>query len=157
MDTQRDFEPFRELVDQLCATWNRPSTDAVVQAYWLSLKDARLAEVRGNIQRILRTAHAKQPFPKPAELRDAPPKELAPSDDAKFRAAEEFSRQSWDEFFRDDPKLASLEFGYARACRIMATERESSPQYAQAKKESRHYSDLRMRLLVERLDKAIAP
>lgn len=153
--SKRDYEAFTSLMEQLCATWNKPANDALFKAYWAALKDARLEEVQRNVERILRTAGPKQNFPKPAELRDSPERESTPSDEARFAAAVERNTRNWDAFFRDDPELASLEFGYARAARILATDHPSSPQYAQAMRESRHYRDLSYALLMKRLDKAI--
>ena len=56
MDTMRDYKPFQALLDQLCASWDRPpAKDELVQAYWSALKDVSFAEVKRNVERLIRT------------------------------------------------------------------------------------------------------
>lgn len=65
---------------------------------------------------------------------------------AAFASAVHESVYHWDEFLRQDPELAKLELAIAHCARILATERFSSPQYAQALAEDRRLRDQRYRL-----------
>jgi hypothetical protein len=148
MDTMRDYEPFRTLLDQLCATFDRPpAKDELVQSYWAALKDVHFAEVRRNVERIVRTATSATKWPKPGDLRDeAPPTTRSASMEADFRVAEERAVRNLEEQRRLDPELWRLEAGIARVGRILAADHEGSPQYAEAVRLDRLYRDQRLAL-----------
>lgn len=133
-----EFEPFRELLDQLSVTWTGfAAKDELIQAYWKALTDVRLSEVRSNVERILRTATGKQPFPKPAELRNQAPHEQNAAAHAVFAAAEERCMRNLEVLKRSDPENWKREVQLRKLDRILATEWEGSPIYAQALKEWR--------------------
>ena len=142
MDTQTDFEPFRALLDQLCATWNRPVSDDLAKAYWAALKDVRFIEIRVNVERILRTATAKQPFPKPAELRNEAPNEKPAAARAAFENAESFCVANLEALRKRDPEAWRNDVWLRRLDRILATEPVDSPIYAQALAEARRLRPL---------------
>ncbi|HZP86618.1 MAG TPA: hypothetical protein VFB54_07335 [Burkholderiales bacterium] len=154
MDTQRDFAPFRKLLDQLCVTFDRPpAKDELVNAYWDALRDARFDEVSRNVARIIRTATEKTRWPKPGQLRDAAPDERAhrtASEEAGFRAAIELNRRTWSEFEARDPQLYAIEIAIARCARILATDHESTPQHAEARALDWRLRQRRWALLAER-------
>jgi hypothetical protein len=73
--------------------------------------------------------------------------------DPRFEAAVAANTRNWQEFLKDDPALAALELGMARAVRIMVCEWNSSPIYAQAVTEYRRFLDARNKLLRKRHDR----
>lgn len=151
MDTQRDYEPFRNLLDQLCATWDRPpAKEALVQSYWNALKEVRYAEVKANVERIIRTATRESKWPHPGDLRNELPSTVAPAREAEFHKSEERNIRVWEEQIRQDPELARIELGLARWARILAVDHESTPQYAEAIRASRRLSDARRKLWEQR-------
>jgi hypothetical protein len=138
MQTSKEYDAFTGLLDQLCAAWDRPpAKDELSKGYWNALKDCPLAEVERNVQRILRTATGKQPFPKPAELRNEPPREATASADAAFTAAQERSVRNLELLRHQDPAAWRKEAALRRLDRIIATEWEGSPAYAVALREWR--------------------
>jgi hypothetical protein len=147
MDSMRDYKPFQALLDQLCATFDRPpAKDELVQAYWAALKETSLAEIRRNVERIIRSATSATKWPKPGDLRDeAPSNSRNASMDADFRVAEERAVRNLEQQRSLDPEMWRLEVGIAKCARIMVTEAESSPQYAEALRLDRLYRDQRTR------------
>lgn len=152
MDTMRDYKPFQSLLDQLCASWDRPpAKDELVQAYWAALKDVSFAEVKRNVERLIRTATSATKWPKPGDLRDeAPATSRNASMEADFRQAEERAVRNLEEQRQRDPELWRLEVGIAKCARIMVTEHEGSPQYAEALRLDRLYRDQRMEVWRQR-------
>jgi hypothetical protein len=152
MDTMRDYTPFRALLDQLCASWDRPpAKDELVQAYWAALKDVSLAEVKRNIERLIRTGTSVTKWPKPGDLRDeAPSNSRNSSMEADFAQAEQRAIRNLEEQRQRDPELWRLETGIAKCARIMVTEHEGSPQYAEAVRLDRLYRDQRMEVWRQR-------
>jgi hypothetical protein len=154
MDTMRDFAPFREEIDKLCATFDRPpAKDELVDAYWNSLRDTQLSEIRRNVARIIRTATRDTKWPKPGDLRDAVPEEgtrRSAAHEAAYRSAEERSARNWEEQRRLDPELAEVELGIAKCGRILAADDPSTPQHAEALAMDRQYRDQRKALLERR-------
>ena len=146
-----EFDQFRELLDQLCATGDRPpAKDELVKAYWDALKDVRLSEVRANATRVLRTATSSTRFPKPAELRNSAPMEQTPAAAAVQSDAERRSVRNWGELAKRDIQLHNIELGIAQCGRILAADNIGSPQYAEALKQDRQLRDQRRELLEER-------
>lgn len=136
MDSMTDKAPFAKLLDQLCATWNRPAASSEMQeAYWRALRDVRLPEVKANVDRILRVAGKRDPFPKPAELRNEPPSDAKPDD--KFQQGVEMAVANLEEIRRRNPEFWRNDVWLRRLDRILATESPDSPIYAQALEESR--------------------
>jgi hypothetical protein len=82
---QVDFDPFRALMEELCAAHDRPLTDARVKVFWEALVDVPFPQVRAAIK-----GHIKKggKFPQPAELRpkDVPAREYKGVDHAKLYA-----------------------------------------------------------------------
>jgi hypothetical protein len=149
-----EFNQFRELLDELCATWDRPpAKDELVRAYWDALKDVRFSEVRANATRILRTATKDTRFPKPAELRNTAPIEKSATAQAAQTEAERRCIRNWGEFAKRDLQLHNIELGIAQCGRILAADDMSSPQYAEALRQDRQLRDQRMKLLEERARK----
>lgn len=142
MDTQQDFEPFSALLDQLCATWNRPANDDLAKAYWSALKDVRLSEIRTNVERILRTATGKQPFPKPAELRNEAPKDKSVAARQAFENGETFCVANLEALRRTDPEAWRRDTWLRKLDRLLVTEPVDSPIYAQALDEARRLRPL---------------
>jgi hypothetical protein len=131
-----EFDAFQKLLDQLSVTWTGfAAKDELVTAYWEALRDVRLSEVQGNVQRILRTATGKSPFPKPAELRNEVPKEANAAARAAFEDAERRGVANLEELRKEDPDRWKREVQLRKADRILATEHPSSPIYAQALRE----------------------
>jgi len=153
MDTARDFEPFRGLMDKLCATFDRPPKDEVVEAYWNSLRDVRFAEVERNVTRVIRNATADTKWPKPGDLRDASPEQggrRSAAMEANFRVAEERAVRNLEALRTQDSELWELETGIARCGRILASDPAESPQFAEALRLDRQYRDKRRALWTAR-------
>lgn len=143
---------FFELIDQLCATFDRPpARDEMRQAYWKALHDVRLSEVRANVDRLIRTATSTSRFPRPGDLRNEPVNEKAPGEDAHYQDAMRRNGEMWPEWHRRDPELAALEHGISIAARTLARDHEGSPQYAEALREDRMLRDQRTVLLKGRV------
>jgi hypothetical protein len=131
-----DFDAFAGLLDQLCAAWDRPpAKDELAKGYWKALRDVSLKEIEVNVERILRTAVGKQPFPKPAELRNARPVEVNGAGAMAFQDAEQRSIRNLEDLKRRDEEAWRREVRLRYLDRRMATEWEGSPIYAQAKVE----------------------
>jgi len=142
MDTMQDSGHFRTLLDQLCAVWDRPpAKDEQVKAYWHALRDVKFSEVRANAERIMRSAGGKRPFPKPAELRDEAPSEAGGSDGA-FKAGEDRAHRNLEELRRRDEPAWKREVQMRKLDRMLVTEHEGSPIYAQALEEWRRLRGL---------------
>lgn len=154
MDTMRDFAPFRAEIDKLCATFDRPpAKDELVDAYWNSLRDVTIAEIRRNVARIIRTATRDTKWPKPGDLRDATPEEgtrRSAAHEAAYHSAEQRAARGWEDFRRHDPDLCEVELGIARCGRILAADDPSTPQHADALRMDREYRDRRRTLLETR-------
>lgn len=133
MDTMRDFDAFGGMMDQLCAVWNRPVNDEVVKSYWNALKEIPRTEVERNFNRIIKTATRKDPWPKPADLRDEVPTDV--KQDPKFDAAVAFSIRNLEELKRTDENAWRREVRLRYLDRRIATEWEGSTIYDQAKRE----------------------
>ena len=140
MNWATDYEPFQKLLDGLCATWDRPpAKDELVAAYWGALKDASYAEIRRNVDRLIKTATRDSKWPRPGDLRDQTPSVPLPAREAEFKAGEERCTRNWDERLRKDPELTRIELAIAKTDRIIATVHESSPIYATAFDENWRY------------------
>lgn len=146
-----EFNQFRELLDEICATWDRPpAKDELVRAYWEALKDVRISEVRANVTRILRTATKETKFPKPAELRNTVPTEKSATAASAQSDAERRCIRNWGELAKRDLQLHNIELGIAHCGRILAADNMGSPQYAEALRQDRQLRDQRRQLLEAR-------
>jgi hypothetical protein len=147
-----EYEPFRALLDGLCATWDRPpAKDEMVLAYWNALKDARYGEVKSNVERLIRTATRESKWPRPGDLRNEPPTNVLPSREAEFKACEQACARNWDDRLRVDPELTRMELAIAKTDRVLASEHQGSPIYATALDENRMYRNQLRELQVARL------
>lgn len=72
---QSEYESFKGLMDELCAAFDKPPTDARVKVFWQSLKGFPLEQIKG---RIRYWCAAKEKFPTPAQLA---PQDDTPIDD----------------------------------------------------------------------------
>jgi hypothetical protein len=146
-----EYEPFRALLDGLCATWDRPpAKDEMVSAYWNALKDARYSEVKSNVERIIRSATRDSKWPRPGDLRNDVPSNLLPSREADFKACEHRCARNWDERMQKDPELTGLELAIAKTDRVLASDHQGSPIYATALEENARYRNQLRQLLDER-------
>ena len=128
-----DFGAFGEILDQLCATWDRPpARDELRNAYWSALQDVSLREMRANAERLMRTATGKQPFPKPAELRNESPRESTPAADATLAAAEARCVRGLEELRVQNPFEWRREVVVRKLNRVLATAEAGSPLYERA-------------------------
>jgi ribosomal protein L12E/L44/L45/RPP1/RPP2 len=146
MDTQRDFKPFQELMDQLSAALGGAdfkASDARVQAYWKALKDCSLAEVRANIERIIATATKETAFPRPSSLRSRPPPMSAAPPDASRERAERESIRRWEELRKNDPVQWEILLRVSRASRRLLELGEDDPGYQEIVQEQQRWSALR--------------
>jgi hypothetical protein len=146
MDTQRDFKPFQELMDQLSAALGGAdfkASDARVQAYWKALKDCSLAEVRSNIERIIATATKDTPFPRPSSLRSRPPSMSASLPDPARERIERDSIRRWEELRKNDPLQWEIMLRAARAARRLLEVGEDDPGYTEITQEQQRWSALR--------------
>jgi hypothetical protein len=161
MDRAHDFDPFRALLDQLCAVFDRPpAKNELVQAYWDALRFAPIAEIERNVKRIVRTATKSTRWPKPGDLRDEAPEETAQkssSAEAARRMAVDLNQRTWDELKTRDPELYALEIGIARCARILAADHESTPQHAEARRVDWQMRERRRQLLAERAAPVAVP
>jgi hypothetical protein len=136
MDSVADKGPFARLLDMLCATWGKPpATDAMQEAYWKSLKDVKLSEIRANVERILKTATKRDFFPKPAELRNDVPS--VSRHDSNFEAAQAFSVRVLEEMKREDQEKWRMHVRLRYLDRLLVSEPHDSPIYSTALEESR--------------------
>ena len=135
MDSRRDFDAFGGMMDQLCAAWNRPVSDDVVKSYWSALKDVPLPEVERNVARIIKTATRRDPWPKPGDLRDEAPTDV--KQDPKFDEGVARAVRNLEMLKRENEEAWRGEAALRRLDRIIATEWEGSPAYAQALREWR--------------------
>lgn len=151
MNQLTDYEPFEKLLDALCATWDRPpAKPEMVAAWWTALKDARFGEVKGNIERLIRTATRDSKWPRPGDLRNEPPTNVLPAREAEFKACEERCARKWDERMRKDPELTRLELAIAKTDRLLASDYIGSPAYAAALDENRSFRNQLKELLEAR-------
>ena len=151
MNQLTEYEPFRALLDGLCATWDRPpAKDEMVSAYWSALKDARYSEIKRNVERLIRTATRGSKWPMPGDLRDEAPTNVLPAREAEFKACEERCARNWAERMKADPELTGIELAIAKTDRLLATEHEGSPAYATALQENRQYRSQLQDLLAAR-------
>lgn len=145
---QPDFEEFRKLLDELAKLFGKPKPDdETTQIYFRALSNLPFDAVRRAANHHERYGKF---FPKPVELRpktDKAPTEETPESRAKFEAALRYSTETWQIRFKDDPELSRLDFAIARAARIEVTEHESSPQYAEGKRQAIQLANERMALL----------
>jgi hypothetical protein len=140
MNQLTEYEPFRALLDGLCATWDRPpAKDEMVSAYWNALKDARYGEVKSNVERLIRTATRDSKWPRPGDLRNEAPSNVLPSREAEFKSCEQKCSRSWDERMHKDPELTGIELAIAKTDRVLASEHPGSPIYATALEENGRY------------------
>lgn len=144
MDTQADSENFRELLDGMCLMWyGWPAKDEMAQAYFAALRDVRFSEVKENAQRIMRSMTKATPFPKPVELRNEPVSSTTPAIDAAHRIANERSARHWQDFMRQEPVTAQIEWRIARAARMMANLPEGDTARAEWEREYQRWIVLR--------------
>jgi hypothetical protein len=146
VDTQRDFIPFRELMDQLNVALRGAdfkASDALVQAYWDALKDCTLAEVRANVKRIIATATKETPFPRPTSLRSRPPCVSAAPPNPNVEHIERQSIRTWEALRRTDPLAWEILVRSARAARALMQLSEDDPGYEEAVREQSRWHVLR--------------
>lgn len=140
MNLMTDYDPFTKLLDGLCATWDRPpAKEEMLSAWWNALKDAPYAEVKRNVDRLIKTATRNSKWPRPGDLRDQVPSVALPVHEAEFKAMEERCARNWNERLRMDQELTRIELAIARTDRVLASEHESSVIYATALEENRRY------------------
>lgn len=151
MNQLTEYEPFRALLDGLCATWDRPpAKDEMVSAYWNALKDARYGEVKSNVERLIRTATRDSKWPRPGDLRNEVPSNVLPSRETDFKACEQQCARNWDERMRKDPELTGIELAVAKTDRLLASEYPASPIYATALQENARYRNQLQQLHIAR-------
>lgn len=137
-----DYESFRQLLDQLCATWDRPpAKDELLQAYWQALRDVNLHEVKRKVEEVLRTATGRAPFPKPGELRNQAPKADHVTSDGGWKAADARCIRNLEELRRADPKRWQFEVDLRRVDRILATADPGTSMYEIALRERNQLKD----------------
>jgi hypothetical protein len=133
---RHDFAEFRSLLDRCAEVYGKPKpSDALLETYWSSLLDVNIAVVRRCADAHLK--HSKF-FPKPAELRpkeDKPQAVRDPASDDAFQAAERRAIRNLEELKLADAERWRREVRLRYLDRRMATEREGSAIYAQAKRE----------------------
>lgn len=95
-----------------------------------------------NVERILRTATGKQPFPKPAELRNEVPKDKSTSARQAFENGEAFCVANLEALRRTDPEAWRRDTWLRKLDRLLVTEPVDSPIYAQALAEARRLRPL---------------
>jgi len=144
MDTQRDFKPFQDLLDELHETLRNgfKAPDALVRAYWDALKDVSLAEVRFHVKRIMATATKQTSFPLPRELRNHA-HALDTAGDAKRDACERASIRGWEQMRAADPVRWRIEVGIARAARELATRSPDDPGFDDWTREFQRWASVR--------------
>jgi hypothetical protein len=143
MDTMRDAQPFKELMDQLSETLRGyKATDAWRDGMWNALKDAPFSEVKANAQRIMATATKETPFPRPASLRNKPPSLPPPPDSGRERAERESIRR-WRELKSEDPVEFEILFRSARAFTELSQCSADDPGYNEWLQEFRRWDSLR--------------
>lgn len=135
-----DFDYFREELKQLCAVLGKSYTDAIGQGYWRALKHVELAEIKANVDKILRAASKETKFPRPVDLQNNAPT-IVPtgSDDKALELAIERCKRNWEERLRLDPEMTRIELAVAKTDLILAQQHESSVIYATALDENRRY------------------
>ncbi len=142
MDTIKDSESFRELLDGLSLTLTGfPAKDELAQAYWSALKDVRYSEVKANVERIVRCATKDTRFPRPAELRDTAPTLERYS--AAFEAAERASAATWDDLRRRDPIEYQIQLRIAKCARALAATPTDDITYTDWQREYARWNALR--------------
>ena len=146
MDNQVDGKRFRELMDQLHAAFKEgfKANDALSDAYWKALRDVPFTEVKANVERFIATATRDTPFPRPAMLRNAPPKILSSGlpTPAQLKAERDSVRR-WRELKKTDPIAFEVEWRAARAFTAMAQCEDGSDEYADWLQQYRRWGDLR--------------
>jgi hypothetical protein len=145
MDTQRDFKPFQDLMDDLSAALREgfKASDAMVRAYFDALKDVSIHEIRANVKRIIATATRDTPFPRPTSLRNRPPPSSATAPNAAQEKSERDSIRRWEELRKTNPVLWEIEVRSARSFRRMLELDEDDPGYAEVLSEYRRWDILR--------------
>jgi|ERR1051325_528897 hypothetical protein len=146
MDTQRDFAPFRELLDQLRASLGGgdfKASDAMVKAYWDALKDVPLAEVREAVKHLIATAKADTPFPRPSMLRRSANAQRAPMFDPAHERADRSSSFRWEQLRKHDVVEFTLQTRIARLARELLTLAPEDPGYQEAEREQGRWYRLR--------------
>lgn len=145
MDAQRDFAPFRELLDQLRAALGGgdfKASDAMVKAYWDALKDVSLAEVRERVKLIIATAKAETPFPRPSMLRRSA---CAQRDvpDASHDRAERASTYRWEALRKHDVVEFTVQERIARLARELVNLAPEDPGFRETEREQSRWCLLR--------------
>lgn len=124
-----DFAEFRALLDRCAAVYGKkPPDDALVQTYWIALRDVSLGAVTACANLHLKRGKF---FPKPAELR---PKSEMPSEptrsDGSFEAAVARNVRNWEIQLRECEALAKWHLLGAYLARV-DLEDPSSTIYAE--------------------------
>lgn len=146
MDTQRDFAPFRELLDQLRAALGGgdfKASDAMVRAYWDALKDVTLAEVRDNVKRIIATATADTPFPRPNSLRRSAHAQRSYVPDVVHERADRSSFVRWEALRKHDVVEFTVQARIARLARDLLELAPEDPGFREAEREQGRWCRLR--------------
>jgi len=146
MDMQRDFQPFRELLDQLRAALGGgdfKASDAMLKAYWDALKDVSLTEVRDNVKRIIATATADTPFPRPNSLRRSAHAQRSFTPDAVHERAERSSYCRWDALRKHDVVEFTVQARIARLARELLDAAPEDPGYRETELEQARWCRLR--------------
>lgn len=132
------------------AAFGRLAKSDHLEAYWLGLQDAKLSEVARRVEQICKTATKRKAVPLPAELRKALPEREIPQENPQHQTesatALRLNSETWSELEKADPELFGVEIGIARAGRILAADRPSSPAYAEALTQDRQLRDQRLAL-----------
>lgn len=135
MDHQRDFANFRRLMARLCETMDKPLTDELVESWWKALRQVQFADVERRMEAFLARATESTRFPRPSSFRpdDAPVYDQ--KEEAREKRIHEENAKNWRAFIVEHPITGPLRLKMAIAARIMASEREDSPAYAEAQSE----------------------
>lgn len=147
-----DFAEFREILNGLARMFSplKPlPDDLLVQRYWVALRNLSIETIKRCAERHERYGRF---FPKPIELRPKEDRksEETPAQQVQFETAIAENRRNWDKRFADDPQLARIELGLAKAARIEVLSHESTPQHAEAYRETVDLMRQRDELLHER-------
>lgn len=146
MDAQRDFAPFREDMDQLCATLREggfKASDAMVKAYWDALRDVPYAEFHANVKRIIATANKDTPFPRPNMLRNRTLSAMPSVQSASLERAERENVRTWEAMRERDPIEHAIRWRAARAARELVSLSPDDPGYRELEREQYRWDRLR--------------
>lgn len=136
MDQISDFGNFQRLMRRLCETMGKPITDELVESWWKALRTVRFAEIERRMEAFMARASDTTRFPRPGQFVPPDVETVAdPKDEARDRRMSEDNARNWSAFIAEFPTTGPLRKRMAEAARLMATERESSPAYAEAKYE----------------------